>query len=136
MQEHYRKLKEINNKLRREIKQRMGEDLDDLNIKELQALEAKMASALDAVRVRKYHVIKTQTETYKKKVKNLEERHANLVLDLEAKIEDGIVENEGYYESANGASNLYALRLHQNHHPSLLHHHAGRFGPHHHLRLA
>ncbi|OMO57001.1 Transcription factor, MADS-box [Corchorus capsularis] len=133
MQEHYRKLKEINNKLRREIKQRLGEDLEDLNIKELQALEAKMASALDAVR---YHVIKTQTDTCKKKVKNLEERHANLVLDLEAKIEDGIVENEGYYESANGASNLYALRLHQNHHPSLLHHHAGRFGPHHHLRLA
>ncbi|EOX90934.1 MADS domain class transcription factor isoform 4, partial [Theobroma cacao] len=65
MQENYRRLKEINNRLRREM-QRIGEDLDDLNIKELQALEAKMASSLEAVRQRKYHVIKTQTDTYKK----------------------------------------------------------------------
>ncbi|EOX90932.1 PREDICTED: floral homeotic protein PMADS 1 isoform X1 [Theobroma cacao] len=139
MQENYRRLKEINNRLRREIsRQRIGEDLDDLNIKELQALEAKMASSLEAVRQRKYHVIKTQTDTYKKKVRNLEQRHANLVLDLEAKLEDGIVENEAYYESsmglANGASNLYALRLHQNHQVNLLHH-GGRFGPND-LRLA
>lgn len=34
-------------------RQRIGEDLDDLNIKELQALEAKMASSLEAVRQRK-----------------------------------------------------------------------------------
>ncbi|XP_021274110.1 floral homeotic protein PMADS 1-like isoform X1 [Herrania umbratica] len=139
MQENYRRLKEINNRLRREIsRQRIGEDLDDLNIKELQALEAKMASSLEAVRQRKYHVIKTQTDTYKKKVRNLEQRHANLVLDLEAKLEDGIVENEAYYESAmglaNGASNLYALRPHQNHQANLLYH-GGRFGPND-LRLA
>ncbi|XP_038997576.1 agamous-like MADS-box protein TM6 isoform X4 [Hibiscus syriacus] len=114
MQENYRRLKEINKKLRREIGQRMGGDLNELNIKELQALEAKMDSALLAIRERK--------------VRNLEERHANLVLDLEAKLErqDGIVENGGYYESAmgvaaNGASNsLYALRLYQNHQPQFI----------------
>ncbi|XP_038997575.1 agamous-like MADS-box protein TM6 isoform X3 [Hibiscus syriacus] len=115
MQENYRRLKEINKKLRREIgRQRMGGDLNELNIKELQALEAKMDSALLAIRERK--------------VRNLEERHANLVLDLEAKLErqDGIVENGGYYESAmgvaaNGASNsLYALRLYQNHQPQFI----------------
>jgi len=56
----------------------------------------------------------------------------------EAKMEDprcGLVDSEGDYESAaalvNGASNLYAFRLHQGHH----HHHpnlhlAGGFGPH------
>ncbi|XP_038997574.1 agamous-like MADS-box protein TM6 isoform X2 [Hibiscus syriacus] len=128
MQENYRRLKEINKKLRREIGQRMGGDLNELNIKELQALEAKMDSALLAIRERKYYAIKTQTDKHKKKVRNLEERHANLVLDLEAKLErqDGIVENGGYYESAmgvaaNGASNsLYALRLYQNHQPQFI----------------
>ncbi|KAB2051562.1 hypothetical protein E1A91_A12G065500v1 [Gossypium mustelinum] len=131
MQENYRRLKEINKKLRREIRQRMGGDLDDLNIKELQALEAKMDSSLVAIRDRKYHVIKTQTDTHKKKVRNLEERHANLVFDLETKLDqqDGIVESEGYYnEAANGASNLHALRLYQIHHPNLVLHHGGRFG--------
>ncbi|XP_052879583.1 agamous-like MADS-box protein TM6 isoform X1 [Gossypium arboreum] len=131
MQENYRRLKEINKKLRREIRQRMGGDVDDLNIKELQALEAKMDSSLVAIRDRKYHVIKTQTDTHKKKVRNLEERHANLVFDLETKLDqqDGIVESEGYYnEAANGASNLHALRLYQIHHPNLVLHHGGRFG--------
>ncbi|TYI49926.1 hypothetical protein E1A91_D12G067100v1 [Gossypium mustelinum] len=131
MQENYRRLKEINKKLRREIsRQRMGGDLDDLNIKELQALEAKMDSSLVAIRDRKYHVIKTQTDTHRKKVRNLEERHANLVFDLETKLDqqDGIVESEGYYnEAANGASNLHALRLYQIHHPNLVLHHGGRF---------
>ncbi|KAK8320953.1 hypothetical protein V6Z12_A12G070000 [Gossypium hirsutum] len=130
MQENYRRLKEINKKLRREIRQRMGGDLDDLNIKELQALEAKMDSSLVAIRDRKYHVIKTQTDTHKKKVRNLEERHANLVFDLtKLDQQNGIVESEGYYnEAANGASNLHALRLYQIHHPNLVLQHGGRFG--------
>ncbi|XP_012469371.1 agamous-like MADS-box protein TM6 isoform X2 [Gossypium raimondii] len=129
MDENYRRLKEINKKLRREIRQRMGGDLNELNIKELQALEAKMDSSLLAIRERKYHVIKTQTDKHKKKVRNLEERHANLVMDL-AKLDDqdGIVETGGYYESTmgllpTGASNLYALRLYQNQQPPLVLHH-------------
>ncbi|TYI88852.1 hypothetical protein E1A91_D03G011500v1 [Gossypium mustelinum] len=116
MEENYRSLKEINKKLRREIRQRMGGDLNELNIKELQALEAKMDSSLLAIRERK--------------VRNLEERHANLVMDLEAKLDgqDGIVETGGYYESTmgllpTGASNLYALRLYQNQQPPLVIHH-------------
>ena len=56
-----------------------------------------------------------------------------MVIIKEAKLDhqDRIVENEGYYESAigiaNGASNLYALRLYQNHQPNFLLHHGGRF---------
>ncbi|XP_052485387.1 uncharacterized protein LOC105767450 isoform X2 [Gossypium raimondii] len=76
-------------------RQRMGGDLNELNINELQALEAKMDSSFLAIRERKpplkrlltmflgYHVIKTRTDTHKKKVRNLEERHANLVMDLD-----------------------------------------------------
>ncbi|KAL6345293.1 hypothetical protein AAG906_015776 [Vitis piasezkii] len=139
MQENLRKLKEINNKLRREIRQRMGEDLGDLSIEDLRGLEQKMDASLGLVRERKYHVIKTQTETYRKKVRNLEEQHGNLLLNFEAKCDDphyGLVENDGDYESAvafaNGASNLYAFRLHQAH-PNL--HHDGGYGSHD-LRLA
>ncbi|MFQ6623451.1 hypothetical protein Gotur_004243 [Gossypium turneri] len=101
MEENYRRLKEINKKLRREIRQRMGGDLNELNIKELQALEAKMDSSLLAIRERK-----------------------------EAKLDgqDGIVETGGYYESTmgllpNGGSNSYALRLYQNQQPPLVLHH-------------
>ncbi|KAG6775734.1 hypothetical protein NC652_013685 [Populus alba x Populus x berolinensis] len=138
MQEQLRKLKDINHKLKKEIRQRIGEDLNELSIDHLRVLEQNMTEALNGVRGRKYHVIKTQTDTYKKKVRSLEERHGNLWMEYEAKMEDpryGFVESEGDYESAaalvNGASNLYAFRLHQGHH----HHHpnlhlAGGFGPH------
>ncbi|CAK7334407.1 unnamed protein product [Dovyalis caffra] len=131
MKEHLRKLKDINHKLRKEIRQRIGEDLNDLSIDHLRSLEQNMNEALNGVRARKYHVIKTQTETYRKKVRNLEERHGNLLMEYEAKMEDpqyGLVDNEGDYESAvalaNGASNLFAFRLHQghnhhHHHPNL-----------------
>ncbi|KAA8531940.1 hypothetical protein F0562_006343 [Nyssa sinensis] len=141
MQENLRKLKEINNKLRREIRHRMGEDLNDLTYDELRGLEQKMDDSIAIVRERKYHVIKTQTDTCKKKVKNLEERYGNLILEFEANGEDphheyGLVDNEGDYDSAvafaNGVSNLYAFRLHPSH-PNL--HHGDGFGQHD-LRLA
>ncbi|XP_044469431.1 agamous-like MADS-box protein TM6 [Mangifera indica] len=122
MQENYKKLKEVNDKLRREIRQRIGEDLDDLSMDELRSLEQKMTVAADAVRERKYHVIKTQTDTCKKKLKSLEEIHGNILLDFEAKYEDpnlnfGLIDTGDYQSAmalANGASNLYAFRLHNN----------------------
>ncbi|XP_075091387.1 agamous-like MADS-box protein TM6 [Nicotiana tabacum] len=132
MQENLKRLKEINNKLRREIRQRTGEDMSGLNLLELCHLQENISESLAEIRERKYHVIKTQTDTFRKKVKNLEEQHGNLVLDLEAKSEDpkyGVVENEGEYNSAmafaNGAHNLYAFRL-QSLHPNLQN--GGEFG--------
>ncbi|GLT39204.1 hypothetical protein SLA2020_134100 [Shorea laevis] len=133
MQENYKRLKDINNKLRREIRQMMGEDLNGMSIKELQTLEGNMAHAADKIRNRKLHVIKTQTETYRKKVRNQEQRHGNLLLHWEAKHDDphyGLVDNEGDYEIAlaNGSNNLYSFRLH-----NMNHHHGGRLED---LRLA
>nr|WKY18080.1 flowering-related B-class MADS-box protein [Lonicera macranthoides] len=142
MQEHFRKLKEINNRLRKDIRQRMGDELNDLDLDELRGLEQKMDDSLAVVRERKYHVIKTQTETYKKKVRNLEERYGTLLLDFEAKCEVdpqcGLGEHEGDYESAvafaNGVTNLYSFRLHPTH--SGLGHGSGGFLSHDHdLRL-
>ncbi|CAK9157072.1 unnamed protein product [Ilex paraguariensis] len=141
MQENMRRLQEINKKLRREIRQRVGEELNDLSMDELRGLEQNMDGSLAVVRDRKYHVIKTQTDTYKKKVRNLEERHGNLLLDLEGISEDaqyGLVNTEGDYGSAaafaNGVSSLCAIRLHLSHdHHNL--HHGGGFASHD-LRLA
>nr|POE98332.1 floral homeotic protein deficiens [Quercus suber] len=102
MQENLRKLKEINNRLSREIRQRVGEDLNGLSLDDLRSLQNKVSSSLDIVRARK-----------------------------RARLEDpqyGLVDNEGDYESTialtNGASNLYAFRLHSSH---LDLHHAGGF---------
>ncbi|XP_077225992.1 agamous-like MADS-box protein TM6 [Tasmannia lanceolata] len=119
MQSNLKKLKEDNNKLRKEIRQRMGEDLDDLEIQELRGLEQNLESSVKVVRDRKYHVINTQTETYKKKLRSLHEAHANLLREL-----DGRDENEDYvlgeirgpdYESAigmaNGGSHIFAFRV-------------------------
>ncbi|KAJ0076510.1 hypothetical protein Patl1_35946 [Pistacia atlantica] len=52
MQETYKKLKDVNDKLRKQIRQRIGEDLDYLSMDELH-LEQKMTVAADAVRERK-----------------------------------------------------------------------------------
>ncbi|KAJ1261007.1 hypothetical protein BS78_10G275200 [Paspalum vaginatum] len=67
MQRTLSHLKDINRNLRTEIRQRMGEDLDSLEFDELRGLEQNVDAALKEVRQRKYHVITTQTETYKKK---------------------------------------------------------------------
>ncbi|KAM3285769.1 agamous-like MADS-box protein TM6 [Capsicum chacoense] len=125
MQENLKRLKVINNKLRREIRQRIGEDMSGLNLQELCQLQESISESVAEIRERKYHLIKGQTDTFKKKVKNLEQQHGNLVLDLEANSEDskyGVVENEEHYNSAvafaNGVQNLYAFRL-QSLHPNL-----------------
>lgn len=125
MQENLKRLKEINNKLRREIRQRTGEDMSGLNLQELCQLQESISKSVAEISERKYHMIKNQRLTYKKKVRNLEQQHGNLVLDLEAKCEDqkyGVVENDGHYNSAvafaNGVHNLYAFRL-QPLHPNL-----------------
>ncbi|KAH7519962.1 hypothetical protein FEM48_Zijuj08G0093100 [Ziziphus jujuba var. spinosa] len=109
--------------------ERLGHDLDGVTYDELRSLEESMHSSLEAIRDRKYHKIKTQTETCKKKVNSLRQRHVNLMQSYQAKCEDppyGLVDdNDEDYESAvalaNGASNLYAFR-HQPHthtHPNI-----------------
>ncbi|XP_028774640.1 floral homeotic protein DEFICIENS isoform X1 [Neltuma alba] len=99
MLEKLRKLKEINNKLRGEIsygfeRNRLGADLDNLNFQQLQSLEEELISSSAMIRERKIsndrganllHVIKTRTETCKKKVKNLEQVNRSLMLGIEDK---------------------------------------------------
>ncbi|PKU85693.1 MADS-box transcription factor 16 [Dendrobium catenatum] len=124
MQNTLNHLKEINHKLRREVRQRMGEDLEGLDIKELRGLEQNMDEALKLVRNRK--------------LKNSQETHRNLMHEMEV-VEDhtvfGFDDDSSNYEGvlalANGGSHMYAFRV-QPSHPNL---HEMGYGPHD-LRLA
>ncbi|KAL6603495.1 hypothetical protein ACP70R_043856 [Stipagrostis hirtigluma subsp. patula] len=97
MQRTLSHLKDINRNLRTEIRQRMGEDLDALEFDELRGLEQNVDTALKEVRHRKYHVITTQTETYKKKVKHSYEAYKNLQQELGMREDPafGFVDNTG-----------------------------------------
>nr|QOC69205.1 MADS transcription factor AP3-3 [Oxygraphis glacialis] len=93
MQKELKNYKDINTQLRKEIGLRIGEGLDDLSMDELRGLEQDLDESVKAVRDRKYHTLTTQTETYRKKIKNLEETHTHLKLECEARGEDP------YYEA-------------------------------------
>ncbi|PIA55947.1 hypothetical protein AQUCO_00700336v1 [Aquilegia coerulea] len=103
MQESLKKQKETNMRLRREIRQRIGESLDDdMSFDELRSLEQDLDESVKLVRDRKYHMIATQTETYRKKLRNLQETHTH----LETRGEDPYY--EGDYESLLGMSSVGA----------------------------
>ncbi|KAK4351920.1 hypothetical protein RND71_027438 [Anisodus tanguticus] len=127
MQEQLRKLKDVNRNLRREIRQRMGESLNDLNYEQLEELMENVDNSLKLIRERKYKVIGNQIETFKKKVRNVEEIHRNLLLEFDARQEDpygGLVEQGGDYNSMLGFPNggrILALHLQPNNHHHHLH---------------
>ncbi|KAL3038898.1 hypothetical protein AAZX31_01G156700 [Glycine max] len=152
MLENLKKLKDINNKLRRQIRHRIGEglDMDDMSFQQLRTLEEDMVSSIGKIRERKFHVIKTRTDTCRKKVKSLKQMNGNLLLELEKCVihPQFLLHDEGDEESAaaaavalaNGASTLYAF-CHQHHsHLNLFSHHSNGeeqpFKTDHDLRLA
>ncbi|CAN4093932.1 unnamed protein product [Withania somnifera] len=128
MQEELRKLNDVNKNLRKEIRQRMGESLNDLNYEQLEELMENVDNCLKPIRERKSKVIGNQIEILKKKVRNMEEIHRNLLLEFDARQEDpygGLDEQERDYSSVlgfpNGGAHLLALRLqpNNNHHHQL-----------------
>ncbi|XP_071722655.1 floral homeotic protein PMADS 1-like [Rutidosis leptorrhynchoides] len=132
MQEQLRKLKDVNKNLRLKIRQRMGEHLNNLSFEQLVNLDQDMDNALRIIRERKYKVIANQTETYKKKVRNVQEIHRNLLHELSLRERDpqyGLVFNDGGdYEEVIDNGNIrgpriFALRMQQFHHSSSNHHH-------------
>ncbi|XP_057766054.1 floral homeotic protein DEFICIENS-like isoform X1 [Salvia miltiorrhiza] len=116
MQEHLKKLKEINRNLKKEIRQRMGESLNDLGYEQMVNLIENMETSLKVIR--------------EKKLRNVEVIHRGLVLQFDARHEDphyGLVENEGDYNSMlgfqHGGPRIIAVRLQPNHHHHPHHHH-------------
>nr|AAD19872.1 MADS box protein [Oryza sativa] len=136
MQRTLSHLKDINRNLRTEIRQRMGEDLDGLEFDELRGLEQNVDAALKEVRHRKYHVISTQTETYKKKVKHSYEAYKTLQQEL------GLCEEPAWFvdntgggwdggAGAGAAADMFAFRVV----PSQPNLHGMAYGGNHDLRL-
>ncbi|KDP38582.1 hypothetical protein JCGZ_04507 [Jatropha curcas] len=117
MQENLKKLKDVNRNLITEIRQRMGECLNDASFEHLRSLEQDVDTALLLVRQRKNKMINNQIQTCRKKVRNVEEIHQNLLREFEARDEDphyGLVDNgAGDYDSM--LRNIFALRLQPNH---------------------
>ncbi|XP_068640499.1 agamous-like MADS-box protein TM6 [Aristolochia californica] len=119
MQNHLNKLKEENSNLRREIRQRMGEDLDGLEMEELRGLEQNMDGALKVVRERKYHVVHTQCDTYRKKIRNLEDTNKRFLRALEGRDESGVFlyddsgrpDCESAFGLDNGGPHMFGFRL-------------------------
>lgn len=136
MQRTLSHLKDINRNLRTEIRQRMGEDLDGLEFDELRGLEQNVDAALKEVRHRKYHVISTQTETYKKKVKHSYEAYKTLQQELGLREEPAwFVDNTGGGwdggAGAGAAADMFAFRVV----PSQPNLHGMAYGGNHDLRL-
>ncbi|KAK7409939.1 hypothetical protein VNO78_00355 [Psophocarpus tetragonolobus] len=122
MQDNLKKLKDVNRNLRKEIRQRMGDCLNDLTMEDLKLLEEEMDKAAKVVRERKYKVITNQIDTQRKKFNNEKEVHNRLLRDLDARAEDprfALIDNGGEYESVIGFSNLgprmFALSLQPTH---------------------
>ncbi|XP_015876005.1 agamous-like MADS-box protein AP3 [Ziziphus jujuba] len=122
MQENLKKLKEVNRSLRKQIRQRMGDCLNELSFKELLGLEQDMEEAVKVIRERKYKVLSNQIETTNKKLKQARQINKNLLIEFDAREDDphyGLVDNRGDYESVIGYSTeivprMFALRLQPN----------------------
>lgn len=72
----------INAELRKEIRQRMGEELDDIGIQELRLLEEDLEAKGKIVREKKFGKIGTQTTTSDKKVRSFRSQHNKLVAQM------------------------------------------------------
>ncbi|EEF52659.1 Floral homeotic protein DEFICIENS, putative [Ricinus communis] len=102
MQDHLKKLKDVNRNLRTEIGQRMGECLSDLSFEDLRGLEQQMDNAIKVIRERKNKVVSNQIEKFNRKLRNLEKIQKNLLDEFEARVEDphyGLVDNGVDYDS-------------------------------------
>ncbi|KAL1534819.1 Floral homeotic protein, variant 2 [Salvia divinorum] len=130
MQEHIKKLKEMNRNLQKDIRQRSGESLNDLGYEEVVSLIEDIDKSLALIRERKYKALGNKIENTKKKLRNVEDIHKSLVLGFDARHDDphyGLVENESDYNSMlgfrHGGPRIIALHMpppnHHHHHPSI-----------------
>ncbi|XP_042010184.1 floral homeotic protein DEFICIENS-like [Salvia splendens] len=80
MQEHLKKLKEMNMNLRKDIRQRSGESLNDLGYEQVVSLIEDIDNSLAFIRERKYKALGNKIENTKKKLRNAEDIHKSLML--------------------------------------------------------
>nr|QOC69189.1 MADS transcription factor AP3-2 [Oxygraphis glacialis] len=115
LQELLKKLKDTNDRLRKEISQRQGDELDDLSFTELRGLEQDVKSSVDKVRLRKEKVIRTQTDTTNKKIKSHEEAYRSLRSAYnemnESEPQYPFVQPDEDYDPINMGSRIYAIQM-------------------------
>ncbi|XP_047324017.1 floral homeotic protein DEFICIENS-like [Impatiens glandulifera] len=104
MQEQLKKVKDVNRGLRREISQRMGENLNELCYEELMRLEQEVDNSLQQIRDRKFKVLGNQIEIHKKKLRNVEQTHRNLLQEFDVRGEE---ENYGMININNNKEGEY-----------------------------
>nr|ABR18735.1 MADS-box transcription factor HAM63 [Helianthus annuus] len=130
MQEELRQLKDVNTNLRRQIRQRLGDCLENVGFEELLDLERESQEAVYIIRERKLKVISNKLETCKKKVRSAQDVYKKLMHEFDIRGEDpqyGMIEDAGEYEALYGyppriaaAPRILTLRLQPNH-PNDLH---------------
>nr|XP_043614549.1 floral homeotic protein DEFICIENS [Erigeron canadensis] len=129
MQEELRQLKEVNKNLTMQIRQRLGDCLEDSGFEELLELERESQDAVTVIRERKLKVIDNKLQTSKKKVRSAEDVYKKLMHEFDIRGEDpqyGMIEDAREYEAVYGypshiaAPRILTLRLQPNH-PDHLH---------------
>ncbi|XP_021758358.1 floral homeotic protein DEFICIENS-like [Chenopodium quinoa] len=116
MQKDLQELNEINRGLQKDIRRRMGDCLEDLDINELRCLEDEMVNAVKVIRERKTKKIDNNIDTSKKKWRNCQEIHRSLLQEFDIPKEEsqyGLVDNGEYNHvlGYNDDSRILALRL-------------------------
>ncbi|KAG6408786.1 hypothetical protein SASPL_131809 [Salvia splendens] len=104
MQEHLKKLKEMNMNLLKDIRQRSGESLNDLGYEQVVSLIEDIDNSLGFIRERK--------------LRNVEDIHKSLVFGFDVRHDDpqySLVENESDYNSMlgfrHGGPGIIALHM-------------------------
>lgn len=129
---HYEKMLEnlgaveqVNRILKKQIRQRMGESLNDLTLEELTGLEQDILDGLKIIRECKDQVLARQINTFKRKVRGVQKENKSLQdgFMINAKEEDPhyeyeLVDNGEHCDSDFGFQNegpgIFALRLQPN----------------------
>nr|BAD42348.1 APETALA3-like protein [Nymphaea tetragona] len=99
MQKEFNKLKEKNERLRKSIRQRIGEDLDELNHSELCGLEQNLSEALKKIRLTLENKIKRQIDTCRKKIRLADDPRNKGFRELQEEINCSFDGSEDNYES-------------------------------------
>ncbi|KAL1569531.1 K-box region [Salvia divinorum] len=111
MQDELGRLKDENSALKREIMQRRGEEVDGMDIKELSNLEEEMLYAAKIIQTRKNLVMHCRIDTYRKKVRNLEDIQRHIRLNLEEEFErrhGRVMDRDGHDSAAAFAGLIHA----------------------------
>ncbi|CAN6480932.1 unnamed protein product [Victoria cruziana] len=119
MQKEFNKLKEKNERLRKSIRQRIGEDLDELNHSELCGLEQNLSEALKKIRLTLENKIKRQIDTCRKKIRLADDPRNKGFRELQEEINCSFDGSEDNYESMivvrNSDAQLFPIGVELNH---------------------